>query len=178
MTAIDLALLIVRVVLGVIFIIHGGQKLFGWYGGPGMKGMTQWLGSMGVAHPTLFAGMATLSEFGGGLLVLVGLLTPLAAAFIVSTMVVAIVFAHAKNGFLNSNHGYEFNLSLIALALALMLSGAGTISLDRLLGLAMPLDQLPLWAIVVLVLIPFGGIISTELSRRVKGTLQVGVEQQ
>ena len=177
MTMIDLALLIVRVVLGVIFIIHGGQKLFGWYGGPGMKGMTQWLGAMGVAHPVLLAWLAALSEFGGGLLVLVGLLTPLAAAFIVSTMGVAIVFVHAKNGFLSSKNGYEFNLSLIALGLALLLNGAGSVSMDQLLGLAMPLDQWPLWAIIGLMFIPFGGIIATELSRRVKGTPQVSVEQ-
>jgi putative oxidoreductase len=152
MSAIDLALLIIRVVLGVIFIIHGGQKLFGWYEGPGVKGMSYWLGSFGVAHPGLLAWVATLSEFVGGLLALVGLLTPLAAAVIASTMVVAIVLVHGKSGFLNSKNGYEFNLSLIALALALMLGGAGTFSVDYLLGLAIPLEQLPLWAIPY----PFG----------------------
>ena len=178
MSMLDLALLIIRVVLGVVFIIHGGHKLFGWYGGPGVKGMAYWLNSFGVAHPTLLAWMATLSEFVGGLLVLVGLLTPLAAAIIVSTMVVAIVLVHGKNGFLASNQGYEFNLSLIALALALMLGGAGTLSVDQLLGLAMPMDQMPLWAIVGLALIPFGGLISIELSRWAKGAPQVSVEQQ
>jgi putative oxidoreductase len=178
MDIVDLALLIIRVVLGVTFIIHGGQKLFGWYEGPGVKGMTYWLGSFGVAHPALLAWMATLSEFVGGLLVLVGLLTPLAAAVIISTMVVAIVLVHGKNGFLSSNKGYEFNLNLIALALALMLGGAGNLSVDQLLGLAMPLDQLPLWAIIGLILIPFGGLISIELSRWVQGTPQVSVEQQ
>jgi putative oxidoreductase len=177
MDMLDLALLIIRVILGVIFIIHGSHKLFGWYGGPGVKGMTYWLGTFGVAHPGLLAWMATLSEFVGGLLVLVGLLTPLAAAIIASTMVVAIVLVHGKNGFLASNQGYEFNLSLIALALALMLSGAGTLSVDQLLGLALPLNQLPLWAIIGLSLIPFGGLISIELLRWVKGTPQVSVEQ-
>lgn len=178
MTVIDLALLIVRVILGVIFIVHGGQKVFGWFDGPGVKGMSHWLGSMGVAHPALLAWIASLSEFGGGVLVLVGLLTPLAAAVIVSTMVVAILLVHAKNGFLITKSGYEFNLSLIGLALMLMLAGAGTISIDQLLGLAVSLDQLPLWAIIALALIPFGGIISTELSRRLKSTSPVGVEQQ
>lgn len=178
MDTFDLALLIIRVVLGVTFIIHGGQKLFGWFEGPGVKGMAYWLGSFGVAHPGLLAWTATLSEFVGGLLVLVGLLTPLATALIASTMVVAMALVHWKNGFLASNQGYEFNLSLLAMALALMLTGAGTFSVDQLLGLAMPLDQLPLWAIIGLVLTIFGGLVSTELSRWVKGAPQVSVEQQ
>ena len=66
----------------------------------------------------------------------------------------------------------------IALPLALMLGGAGTLSVDQWLGLAMPLDQLPLWAIIGLILIPFGGLISIGLSRWVKGAPQVSVEQQ
>src|SRR5579864_2723999 len=139
MTAIDLGLLVMRVVLGVTFMAHGSQKAFGWFGGSGMKGVTEMLRKLGVAHPGLLAWMAALSEFGGGLLVLLGLLTPLAAGLIVSAMVVAIATVHAKNGFFSSNRGYEFNLSLIALGVALMLMGAGAISIDRVLGIALPL---------------------------------------
>jgi putative oxidoreductase len=177
MTTIDLALLIVRIVLGVIFIIHGGQKLFSWYSGPGIKGVSQWLTSFEVAHPTPLAWMVALSEFGGGLLVLLGLLTPLGAAITISVMLVAIVQVHAKNGFLNTNQGYEFNLSLIALALVLLLVGAGTVSMDHLLGLARPLGQWPTWVAVVLLLIPFGGVIVTELSRTAKAAPGVNAER-
>jgi putative oxidoreductase len=176
MTMIDLALLIVRIVLGVIFILHGGQKLFGWYGGPGMKGFTGWMSSSGI--PPFLALLAAFSEFGGGLLILFGLLTPLAAALIISGMMVAIAEVHAKSGFFNTEGGYEFNLSLITLALVLLLTGAGAISVDALLGLAMPLDQLPLWVVVVLVLIPFGGILLVELTRQAAPEVNTGQNKE
>ncbi len=168
MTTIDLALLVLRVVLGLTFILHGGQKLFGWFGGQGIKGTTGLMNHLGVAHPGLLGWLAALSEFGGGALVLIGLFTPLSAALIASTMVVAIATVHGKNGFFSTNHGYEYNLSLLALSVALMLTGAGSISVDKLLGIAYQLDQLPAWAIVVLVLVTFGGILTTEFSKWVK----------
>ena len=177
MTATDLALLIMRVVLGLTFMAHGSQKLFGWFGGSGIKGTTNTMGKLGVAHPVALAWTSALSEFGGGLLVLLGLLTPLAAGLIVSVMLVAIVTVHGKNGFFNGNRGYEFNLNLIALAVALMLMGAGMISLDYQLGIALPLNQLPIWAIVIVVLVPFGGLITTELSKRANKAPQTGTGQ-
>lgn len=172
MTIFDLALLIVRVVLGVTFILHGGQKLFGWLGGPGMNGFTGMMGKSGV--PPFLAWLAAICEFGGGLLILLGLVTPLAAALIISTQIVAIAEVHAKNGFFNTERGYEFNLSLITLALVLMLTGAGAISVDATLSLARPLDQLPLWVVLLLVLISFGGIVSVELARRTRPEVQAG----
>ncbi len=162
----DAALLVIRIVLGVIFIVHGGQKLFAWYGGPGIQGFTQGMGRFGVAHPVPLGWMAALSEFGGGLLVLLGLLTPFAAALIISTMLVAIARVHFAKGFFNTKGGWEFNLSLITLALVLVLLGAGAISIDHLLGIAVPIDQYPYWAIIVLVVIAGGGLVSTEASRR------------
>src|ERR1041385_5416558 len=119
MTAIDLALLIVRVVLGVIFIAHGAQKLFGWYGGAGITGTVNMMGNLGTAHPVPLAWVAALSEFFGGLFVLFGFLTPFAGALIISVMLSAIVNVHLKNGFFNGKRGYEFNLSLIAMSLIL-----------------------------------------------------------
>src|SRR5437667_11757376 len=89
-TTLDLALLVILVFVGITFILHGGQKLFGWYGGGGPQGTRSMMESLGVAHPGLLGWMATLSEAGGGLFVLIGLLTPLAAAVIISTMLVAI----------------------------------------------------------------------------------------
>ncbi|HVU14700.1 MAG TPA: DoxX family protein [Phototrophicaceae bacterium] len=161
----SLALLIVRLVLGVIFIYHGSQKVFGWFGGSGTSGMAKSLANQGSAFPSLLAWMAALSEFLGGLFVFVGLLTPFAAAFIISAMIVAIVTVHFKKGFANGKGGYEFNLSLIALALVLVLLGAGSYSIDALIGLAQPLNQFPIWVAVILVLIAAGGIVTTELSK-------------
>lgn len=177
MSSIDLALLVIRLILGVIFIIHGGQKLFGWYDGPGIEGVTGMMKKFGVAHPTLLAWLVAFSEFGGGLLVLVGLLTPLAAAVTVSVMLTAVILVHGQNGFFNKDKGYEFNLSLIALGVALMLTGAGAFSIDQLLGLAVPLGQLPAWVIILLTIIPFGGIIATELSRQAKDASQVSQQR-
>src|SRR6266536_1857273 len=90
MTTIDLALLIMRLALGTVFIAHGTQKLFGWYGGPGMNGWINVIRNMGTAHTVPLAWMNALSEFFGGLFVLFGLLTPFAAAVIISVMLTAI----------------------------------------------------------------------------------------
>ena len=172
MTTLDLALLVIRVVLGITFVLHGGQKLFGWYGGAGIKGTRSMMQNLGVAHPGLLGWMAALSEAGGGLFVLFGLVTPLAAALIISTMLVAIYTVHWKNGFFNGNRGYEFNLGLIALAVTLILTGAGLVSVDHLLGAAVPLNLLPAWAILIIAVVPFGGIAMTVFSRRVKDLQQ------
>ena len=172
MTTLDLALLVIRVFLGITFVLHGGQKLFGWYGGAGIKGTRGMMQNLGVAHPGLLGWMAALSEAGGGLFVLFGLLTPLAAALIISTMLVAISTVHWKNGFFAGNRGYEFNLSLIALAATLVLMGAGLVSVDYLLGAAVPLNLLPAWAILIIAAVPFGGIAMTVFSRRVKALQQ------
>ena len=171
-TTLDLALLVIRVFVGITFVLHGGQKLFGWYGGGGLKGTKSMMQDLGVAHPGLLGWMATLSEAGGGLFILIGLLTPLAAAVIISTMLVAIYTVHWKNGFFNGNRGYEFNLSLIALAVTLILTGAGLVSVDHLLGVAVPLNLLPAWAVLIIALVPFGGIVMTVFSRHVKGLQQ------
>src|SRR6059058_3819616 len=98
-TTLDLALLVIRVFVGITFVLHGGQKLFGWYGGGDLKGTRSMMQDLGMAHPGLLGWMATLTEFGGGLFVLIGLFTPLAAAVIISTMLVAIYTVHWKNGF-------------------------------------------------------------------------------
>lgn len=167
-TTTDVALLAVRLMLAAVFLIHGGQKLFKWMGGSGIAGMTEIMGRSGAApaHRGALAWMAALSEFGGGALVLLGLLTPLAAALIISVMVVAIATAHFKNGWLNGNRGYEFNLTLVTLALVLILLGGGALSLDRALGLAGPIDHDPFYVPVFLVLVMLGGIGTLTLSRR------------
>jgi putative oxidoreductase len=126
-------LLFLRVVIGTIFFAHGTQKLFGWWGGPGFKGTTGWLASMGFRAPSAMALMVSLAE-SGGLLFALGLLTPLAALGLTAAMLVAIGSVHWKNGFFVGKGGYEFNLALIGAAVAVAATGPGRFSLDRAFG--------------------------------------------
>jgi putative oxidoreductase len=132
-------LLIVRVFLGVIFFAHGAQKVFGLFGGPGLKGTIGYFqNSLGV--PPTLAVLAALTECFGGLAVFVGLMTRLAALGLIAVMVVAIAKVHWRNGFFlnmslqpGKGHGFEFNFALIGMALALLVGGGGAKSLDRLI---------------------------------------------
>lgn len=129
----DLGLLIVRLIVGLAFAAHGAQKLFGWFGGYGPKGTGGWFESIGV-KPGVFEAVAIgIVEFVGGILFAAGLLTPVVAILLAFTMVGAIVKVHAKNGFWNTSNGYEFNLVLIAILIAVAFSGAGSLSIDALL---------------------------------------------
>jgi len=130
----EAGLLIIRVVLGGIMAAHGAQKLFGWFGGYGLAGTGGWLESMGLRPARVYAAVNGFAEFGGGALLVLGLLTPLGAAAVAGVMLVAIATVHRKNGFFNSNGGYEFNLLIIATAIALAFTGPGTISIDDLAG--------------------------------------------
>jgi putative oxidoreductase len=132
---VDVGLLVLRLVLGVIFAAHGAQKLFGSFGGPGLKGMAGFHEQLGIKPPYLMAVLAGLAEFVGGILVAVGFLTPVAAVALIVTMVVAVLAVHLKNGFFAQNGGYEFNLALAGMALTLLLTGAGALSLDSALGI-------------------------------------------
>ncbi|WP_270166231.1 DoxX family protein [Paenibacillus sp. SYP-B4298] len=126
-------LFIIRIVVGLLFIGHGAQKLFGWFGGYGPKGTGGWLESIGVKPGVAMAVVAGLMELLGGLLFALGLLTPVAAALIIATMLVAIFKVHGANGLWTTANGYEYNLVLIAVALGVALVGAGDYSLDALL---------------------------------------------
>jgi putative oxidoreductase len=128
---------ILRTILGVVFFAHGAQKLLGWFGGPGLKST---LGTMhrqlGLPAPIAFLTVA--AEFLGGLALIAGLLSRVAAAGIGVIMVAAIVMVHGRNGlFLNwfgdrKGHGYEYHLLAIALAVVIVVRGSGAASLDRL----------------------------------------------
>ncbi|MCQ6268550.1 DoxX family protein [Fictibacillus sp. WQ 8-8] len=128
----SLGLLIIRLVIGLSFAAHGTQKLFGWFGGHGLKGTGGWLESIGIKPGYTMALFAGLAEFGGGLLFAAGLVTWLGAAAIIVTMLMAIVKVHGPNGFWATSGGYEYNLILIAVALGVALTGAGAYSLDAL----------------------------------------------
>jgi putative oxidoreductase len=132
---VDVGLLVLRVVLGVIFAAHGAQKLFGAFGGPGLKGTAGFHEQLGIRPPFAMAVLAGLAEFVGGILVAVGFLAPLAAVALIVTMAVAVFAVHIKNGFFSMNGGYEFNLALAGMALTVLIAGAGAFSLDGVLGI-------------------------------------------
>ena len=132
---VDVGLLVLRLVLGVIFVAHGAQKLFGSFGGPGLKGTAAFFEQLGIRPGRPMALLAGLAEFVGGILVAVGFLTPLAAVALIAVMVVAVLTVHLKNGFFAQDGGYEFNLALVGMALTLLLAGAGALSLDSVLGI-------------------------------------------
>ena len=127
----SLAALILRVGLGLALIPHGAQKLFGWFGGSGLEGPGQWMGSIGLQPGMLMAALAGSAEFFGGLALVLGLLTRPAAALTAFTMLVAIFSVHSGNGFFMSNNGYEYGFVLLVASLSLLVSGGGRLSLDR-----------------------------------------------
>jgi putative oxidoreductase len=128
----EAGLLLIRVVLGGIMVAHGAQKLFGWFGGHGLAGTGGWLESMGFKPARVHASVVGLAEFGGGSLLVLGLLTPLGAAAVAGVMFVAIATVHWTHGFFNARGGYEFNLLIAATAIALAITGPGEISIDHL----------------------------------------------
>jgi putative oxidoreductase len=129
-------LLALRLVLGLVMAGHGAQKLFGWFGGGGPQGTGGMFGHLRFRAPVLMALVAGVAEFGGGLLLAAGLLTPLAALAIVGVMINAIVTVHWRNGLWATAGGYEYNLIIIAAAAALAATGPGRYSLDALIGWA------------------------------------------
>jgi putative oxidoreductase len=131
----DFALTVLRVVVGALFIGHGSQKLFGILGGGGLDGTAQMFESMGLRPGRRQALMAGGAEFCGGALLALGLLTPLAAAMLISVMTAAVITVHAKNGLWNSERGFEYNLVLATVAFAVACIGAGSWSIDSALGL-------------------------------------------
>ncbi|MES2818996.1 MAG: DoxX family protein [Pseudomonadota bacterium] len=128
-------LTLLRVIAGLTFAAHGAQKLFGWFGGYGLEGVGQWMESIGLTPGYQLALLSGSAEFFGGLALIVGLLVRPAAAALAVTMLVAIFSVHWANGFFMSANGYEFALALLAITLALVIEGAGKLSLDgRLAG--------------------------------------------
>ena len=124
-------LTLLRVLIGITFVAHGSQKLFGWFGGYGLAGVGQWMESIGLTPGYLMALMAGSAEFFGGLALIIGLLVRPAAAVLIFAMLIAIFSVHLANGFFMSDNGYEFALALIAASLAILVEGAGRLSLDK-----------------------------------------------
>jgi putative oxidoreductase len=134
----DWTLTTIRIVLGVVFFAHGAQKVLGWFGGEGLKNTLRHMHEfLGLPIPLAF--LAVMAEFLGGIGLIVGLLSRVAAIGIILIMLSAIAMVHGRNGlFMNwlgdrKGHGFEYHLLAIALAIAIVVHGAGAASLDRLL---------------------------------------------
>ena len=135
----DIATTILRLVLGVIFFAHGAQKMLGWFGGYGFTGtMGFFTGAMHI--PAVFAFLAIAAEFFGGLGLIFGLLTRVAAFGVLCNMIVAVAMVHGRVGFFmnwtgtQKGEGYEYHLLVLAITTFLMIRGAGAASVDRLLS--------------------------------------------
>ena len=125
----------IRLGLAAVMIAHGAQKVLGSFSGPGFKTFIGGTTPFGFMRPTwLWLAAAALSELVGGLLVGLGFLTRVGAFCIACVMLTAILGVHLPNGFFAANRGYEYPLALLAMALALLISGAGQASVDRALG--------------------------------------------
>jgi putative oxidoreductase len=158
-------ILVLRVVLGLIMAAHGAQKLFGWWGGPGLKGVHGWLGSSRFRGGWAPVALLVASEFGGGLLLALGLFVPFAALAVISVMFVAIATTHWHNGFWNGAGGYEFNLLVLASATALAAIGGGRFALDNALGWADDLSGL-WWGVAALAAGALGALFMLTAGRR------------
>ena len=166
--SLSLGLLVLRVVVGLTMAGHGAQKIFGWWGGSGMTGWIQAVTRLRIRPAAPWAWLAALSEFGGGLLLALGLLSPLGSLAIAGAMLVAIATVHWANGFWNGKRGYEFNLTLLGAVVALALTGPGTYSLDQALGIHLP-EPLTLIAGTVALVV---GVVGTLASRSPKVEVQ------
>lgn len=127
----SLSLLFVRIALGAVFIAHGGQKLFGLWGGPGLQGFAGSLAGLGLKPAIFWALLAAGGEFFGGIMVLLGLYARLGAFLITCVMAVAIYNVHWKNGFFLSNGGFEYTFALSGLSLCILFGGSGPYSLKK-----------------------------------------------
>jgi putative oxidoreductase len=163
--SLNIGIAILRLALGFVFIGHGAQKLFGWFGGSGFSGTTQMMEHLNL-HPAQFwALVAGSAEFFGGLFLALGLLTPLAAAVIIGVMLMAILKVHLKNGVWNSNRGFEYPLMNALLSAFLGLFGPGAAALDTTLGFNYPTMEVFVIALAVVVVGVLGGLLLGSLSQ-------------
>jgi putative oxidoreductase len=125
-SAIDMALFVARLIVGIIFVAHGSQKLFGAFGGPGLAGVVKMMGPLGY--------LVTIGEFFGGLGIIVGFLSRFSAASLIVIMLGAIAMVHGKAGFF-APAGFEFPLALIGLLAPILIAGPGRFAVGRFLPL-------------------------------------------
>jgi putative oxidoreductase len=131
----NLSLLVLHVVIGLLFFAHGAQKLFGWFGGYGIGGTAGFFDQVGLRPGRVHAWGAAVAETLGGILLALGLFTPIGSALVIAVMVAAVITVHWEKGLFNTEGGYEFNLTLTSVAFALAGVGPGQWSLDNVLNI-------------------------------------------
>lgn len=151
----SLGMLVLRVIVGALFVGHGAQKLFGAFGGSGLDATAEFFEKTGLRPGRLHAWAAGCAEFGGGALLALGLLVPIAAAALIGVMTAAIISVHARNGIWATERGYEYNLVIVAAVFAVTAVGSGSWSLDGALNLEVAGAG---WALGALALGLLGGI--------------------
>ncbi len=164
----DIALLILRIVVGLTLAAHGAQKVLGWFEGSGIEGFAGGLTKMGIKPPRLWAWVASLAELVGGLLLALGLLWPAGPLAGIGSMVVAIVAVHWSKGFFSSRGGIEFPLVMLASMLAMGIAGPGRWALDTLVGFRMPEPQVLVVGLVLVVLGAAGALATRSLPEPAK----------
>jgi putative oxidoreductase len=168
----ELGLLVLRVVVGALFVGHGAQKLFGVFGGHGLSGTAGFFDQIGLRPGRLHAVAGGVAELTGGLLLALGLVTPLASLLLTAVMTAAIFSVHLRNGLWVTANGYEYNLVLIAAVFALAAVGAGDWSLDNALGLDVAGAGWALGALGLGLLGGIGAVLSSRLQRAERSTAQ------
>ena len=160
----EYGMILLRLVVGLTLAAHGSQKLFGFFGGSGTAGTRDFFAGLGFRTPLALAFIAGLSELGGGLLFAFGLVTPFAALALTVVMLNAIGTVHWKKGFFNSAGGYEYNLLIIATAVAVTAAGPGRFSLDHAFGWAGSISG-PWWAVAIVLIAPMIALVTLTLGR-------------
>jgi len=158
-------LFVIRALLGLLLFAHGTQKLFGWFGGHGLEGTGGFFEQVGHRPGRAMAGIAGLSEAGGGTLLFLGLLTPLGAAMVIGVMIVAAVSVHGSNGLWATNGGYELPLTNAVVAAGLGFTGPGSFSVDHALGLGWSGWG---WGLLAILVGGSGALIQLSRSNRAK----------
>jgi putative oxidoreductase len=130
----EIGLLVLRLVIGLTMVGHGTQKLFGWFGGHGLSATGDAFHGLGYRPGKAFALAAGLTEATGGLMLALGLVTPLAGAAMIGTLFNAVLAVHLRNGFWAQNQGFEYPVALMGVGAAVAFTGAGTYSLDHAFG--------------------------------------------
>ena len=160
----EIALLGLRIVVGLAFAAHGAQKLLGAFGGEGIAGTARSFEQIGLRPGKLQAWMAGTTELVGGSLIAVGLVTPFAATALIAVMTAAALTVGVPNGFFVTNNGYEYNLVVAASLFALAGIGAGDWSLDRAVGIELTGTLPALGALGAGVLGGLGAVLSGRLA--------------
>src|SRR5512143_3340635 len=160
----DLAFLIARVLIGLLMAAHGAQKLFGWFGGHGLRATGEFFGQLGFHPARLFAGAAALGELSSGLLIALGLFGPVGPALLLAVMVVAAITVHWRNRLFAATNGIELPLLYSIAAVRFALTGPGRYSFDSVLGLQWTWTPRVIWIALVAGII--SGLLNLTLRRR------------